>query len=268
MRIAPTVSIIVPTKNRAEYFAQAIQSALHQTFEDFEIVVVDSASTDNTRTIVENFKDKRIRYIRQDEDRGQSASRNEGVKHAKGEFVAFLDDDDLWFPAKLDKQLRKILKNPNVGLVSTGRISFKDGFNVIKVFEPFVNGKSFFSVLRKNCVGNCSTVMVRKRCFEKVGGFDENLPCVEDHDLWIRIAKKYQVDCLKEPLAWYRVHGKNVSFDSRRIIKAKQIMFRKYAGYLKSYPRIRRFWHYKNFVGYLKLRKFMEATKELLRIFI
>jgi len=264
----PTVSVIIPTKNRADYVSSAIQSVLHQTFGDFEIIVVDGASIDNTREVISKFDDERIRYIREKKDRGASASRNTGIRLSTGKFIAFLDDDDLWMPSKLEKQLELVNKKPNVGAVYTGTWGFKKNGKVIVSRIPFLRGNIFPEILEKNYVGGCSMVLVRKECLEKVGLFDENLPAGEDFDLWIRLAKYYQFDCIREPLVLYRIHEKRVSADPYRSLIAKKSLFEKYSMELTTSFNDRKilgFWHYGLGVRYCECGDVRRGKKEFVK---
>ena len=125
----PTVSVIIPTYNRAHLVDRAIQSVLNQTYKDFELIIVDDGSTDNTEDIIKEFqkKDERIKYIRHEENRGGSAARNTGIKAAKGEYIAFLDSDDEWLPIKLGRQISEFTNKSKIALVYTGRIIIEEG---------------------------------------------------------------------------------------------------------------------------------------------
>jgi glycosyltransferase involved in cell wall biosynthesis len=245
----PKVSVIIPTKNRAYYLSSAIQSVLDQTFGDFEIIVVDGASTDNTGEVIDKFDDERIRYIREKKDKGASASRNIGIKNSRGRFIAFLDDDDRWMPSKLEKQLYLINKNPDVGLVYTGFWKFNNSGKTMGRARnlPSVRGNIYPKILRVNYIGGCSTVLVRRECLEKVGLFDENLPAGEDFDLWIRLAKHYQFDYVKEALVLYRIHSKRITSDQCRGVRAGKLLYEKYSKELTTSFGDRKtlaFWHY------------------------
>jgi glycosyltransferase involved in cell wall biosynthesis len=226
--LSPEVSVIIITKNRAHYVSSAIKSVLKQTFKDFELLVVDAASTDNTKEVVCEFHDRRVRYIHEDRDRGVSASRNVGINLSKGEFIAFLDDDDLWMSTKLEKQVDIIRKNPLIGFVSTGIRVLNENKKIVKFGIPRAKDNIFPKILIRNMIGNCSAVLVRRRCFEKVGLFDENLHAAEDFDMWIRLAKYYQFDCVQEYLLVTRKHSKSISTDYERVLKATRTLYRKH----------------------------------------
>lgn len=199
----PSVSVIIPTYNRAHLIGRAIQSVLNQTYQDFEIITVDDGSTDNTEEVVRRFRDERIRYIRHQKNKGVAVARNTGVKASRAEYVAFLDSDDEWLAKKLERQM-EIVKNaaPRIGVVYTGFWRIKDNK---RVYTPSSNikpkeGDIYTSLLKGNFVGTSAT-LVRKECFGKAGMFDERLPPAEDWEMWIRISKCYHFECIDEPLA-------------------------------------------------------------------
>ena len=262
--MCPKVSVVIPTKNRANYLSSAIQSVLRQTFKDLEIIVVDGASTDNTK-VVSKFADKRIRYVHQKKDRGQSASRNLGIKCSRGKFIAFLDDDDLWMPTKLERQLKIISKNPKIGLVCTGALVFENNSKILGSRIPDRKGNIFPDILKRNYIGNCSSVLIKKECLDKVGLFDENLKVCEDFDLWIRLTKYYEIDYLQEPLILLRLHEKRISTDIDRILRTNKSLFKKYVKDLRKLQKIRGFWHYRFGRLYCKCGKAAEGRKEFMK---
>ena len=196
------VSIIIPTYNRATSLGTAIQSVLNQTYKDFEIIVVDDFSSDNTEKVVREFQDQRISFIRHPENRGSGCARNTGIDRAKGRFIAFQDSDDIWLPGKLMKQIEALSKAcDEVGVVYTGYIRKDSG--VEKYFpESYVKEKQnniLRQLVRGNIVGT-PTAIVKRECFEKAGLFDEELSNLEDWELWLRIAKDYLFIFIDEPL--------------------------------------------------------------------
>jgi len=238
----PKVSVIIPTYNRAKLLPAAIQSALDQTFQDLEIIVVDDASPDNTADVVAGFKDSRIRYVRHSANKGEAGTRNTGLRHVSGDFIAFLDDDDLWLPEKLEKQMRLLESSPpRVGAVYCGftRVERSTG-NVIGETKPEKRGDIFRDMVLENCVvGGGSTVLLRKRCLGEVGEFDEEIPFGPDYDMWIRVSQKFQFDFINEPLMIYHEHTDRMSTNYPLMIAGLEAQLRKYghlfAGNRRSY---------------------------------
>lgn len=268
--MVPEVSVIIPTKNRAHYVSSAIQSVLDQTFGDFEIIVVDGASIDNTREVISKFDDERICYIREKIDRGASASRNTGIRRSRGKFIAFLDDDDLWMPSKVEKQLQLISEKHSIGAVYTGTLRFNKSGKIIRFQKPYLKGNIFPQILKKNYIGNCSRVMVRRECFDRTGLFDEKLSACEDWDMWIRLAKHYQFDYIIEPLVLYRVHEKGISSNRHAILQATKLMFNKFSADLNASDNARAqkilaYWHYRFGEIYCALGDTEKGKKEFIK---
>ena len=209
----PTVSIIVPTYNAGQYVTDSITSALNQTCKTTEIIVVDDGSTDDTVERVRAFGRRVTLY--QQENAGAAAARNHGAELATGEWLAFLDADDLWAPDKLERQL------DHVGELAW---SHTDWFFIGADHTEAVTGSSRSpqyggSILPELLVCNfigTSTLMVRQEVFREVGGFDPTLRALQDWDLWLRIASKYDLAYLAEPLVYYRVHALSTSRSPRK----------------------------------------------------
>jgi len=237
----PKISVVIPTQNRAEFLRAAIQSVLNQTFQDFEIIIIDDASVDETANVVQGFKDPRIWYVRHETRRGQGATRNAGIRQTSGEYVALLDDDDEWLPEKLERQAVVLDRSPlKVGLVYTGFSKIDtNSRQLIHTFIPKKRGSIFNDMCTDNWVGTCSTVMLRKQCFDVVGLFDESLAAGADWDLWLRISKEFDIEYLAEALVWYRVHGHSISTNHDSQIQGVEGLLRKHGQVLaqcrKSY---------------------------------
>ncbi len=193
------VSVIIPTYNRAAWMIEAVASVLAQTYRDFELFVVDDGSTDGTLAALASFGGK-IKVLRREERQGVSAARNLGARAATGDWLAFLDSDDLWLPDKLARQVGYLQANPDLVICQTGETWIRNG---VRVNPPEacrkVAGDIFLPSLAR-CLVSPSAVMLNLRLFEEMGGFDESLPAAEDYDLWLRIAWRHPVGLLPEPL--------------------------------------------------------------------
>jgi len=203
----------MPAYNAGLYIYESIHSVLNQTLSDIELIVVDDGSTDDTVEIIQSFGNK-VCYVAQ-QNKGAAAARNTGVMHAKGEWLAFLDSDDIWVPDKLEKQLQQC---GNYEWSCTDIVFVGSGENVGKRASDIeITGCGF--VLPKLVVSNfiaTSSVMMKKAVFEEVGGFDVTLRALQDWDLWLRVAAKYELGYLHEPCVEYRVHKKSTSRSTRR----------------------------------------------------
>ncbi|MCW4024180.1 MAG: glycosyltransferase [Candidatus Bathyarchaeota archaeon] len=236
----PVVSVILPTKNRSRFLEPAIKSVLSQTFKEFELIIIDAASTDNTSQVVNGFNDSRIKYLRQEKDEGVCAARTLGISKSKGDFVAFLDDDDLWLPKKINTQLTVFRGASNaVGVVycSSGYYIRMDE-QVVKFHGASVSGNIFAQIVEKNIIGNCSGVMVRRECFSDVGLFDASLYAGEDWDMWIRLAKKYEFEPADGFQYMYRLHAHRASsrVNTYKRLNAVRIILKKFLPDIEALP--------------------------------
>ncbi len=200
------VSIIVPTYNRANVIKRAIDSILRQTYSAYEVIIVDDGSTDETASVIAGIQDTRIRYIVLEENKGVAHARNVGIQEAAYDYVAFLDSDDEWLPDKLRLQMDKLLDPSNqFGMVycrmggelrdGTGRFVCPHQDFVKEILE----GNLFQPLLHYNVIGTPSMI-VRKECLEKVGGFKETLQCLEDWELILRLARQWKIGFVDEIL--------------------------------------------------------------------
>ncbi len=193
----PEVSVIIPTYNRREFVREALASVYAQTFLDFELIVVDDGSTDDTEAVVHEFSE--ARYLWQ-ENRGVSAARNAGAAASCGPLLAFLDSDDLWQPGKLAAQVAFFQAYPEARICQTEEIWLRNGIRVNPHRKHRKPSGDIFARSLELCLVSPSAVMLRRTFFEQLGGFDENLPACEDYDLWLRIAVQEPVHLLNEPL--------------------------------------------------------------------
>ena len=206
----PIVSVIIPTFNRANLLISAIESVLSQTIKDFELIVVDDASTDDTQQKVAAIDDPRIRYIVQEKNLGECGTRNTGLDAAQGQYIAFLDSDDEWLPNKLEKQLNVFKTAPDdLGVVYSWLQVINDQGKIIRMRKPDISGDVKDYLIYKNLIGTPSTVMIKKECIEPGLKFDTNLRCCGDWDMWLRISKQYRFEVIPEPLTLYRDHDED-----------------------------------------------------------
>jgi glycosyltransferase involved in cell wall biosynthesis len=194
----PLVSVILPTYNRGWILTEAIDSVLAQDYKDYELIVVDDGSTDNTRQILEPYG-QNIIVLRQT-NRGVSAARNRGIAQAGGQLAAFLDSDDLWLPRKLSRQVDFFNLNPDAVINQTEEIWIRNGVRVNPKDRHRKPSGMIFERSLELCLVSPSAVMIKKTLFDAVGVFDENLPACEDYDLWLRISCRYPIHLIDTPL--------------------------------------------------------------------
>lgn len=194
----PMVSVIIPTFNRGWILEEAIDSVLEQEYQNFELIVVDDGSTDNTPEILNSYSSK-ITVIRQ-ANQGVSAARNKGIRHSSGQLIAFLDSDDRWLPHKLSRQVAFFESHPELSICQTEEIWIRNGVRVNPKKRHQKPSGMIFERSLALCLVSPSAVMLRRSLLEDVGLFDENLPACEDYDLWLRISCRYPVGLIDTPL--------------------------------------------------------------------
>jgi glycosyltransferase involved in cell wall biosynthesis len=215
----PKVSVVVPSYNAMTYLPETLESVLKQTFTDFEVLIVNDGSSDHIVQWASQVTDPRVRLISQ-ENRGLPEARNTGIAEAQGEYIAFLDADDLWEPTKLEKQVRRLENDLAVGLVYTWTaLVDQSGKPTSRVFVSHLEGNVWEKIVVNDMISNGSSAMVRRSCFETVGVFDPNLTSAEDRDMWTRIAARYPFAVVKEPLTLYRQHPNSMTKNRQRMIQ-------------------------------------------------
>jgi len=223
------VSIIVTTFNRAHMVIETIDSILNQTFNDFELIVVDNCSSDNTEEVIKAYTDERIRYFKHDNGGIIAVNRNYGINQARGEYLAFCDDDDLWLPEKLEKQMLEFEKDNQIGLVCSNAIIFDNNGEVGEFHKTELPDSNFTlkSLIWQNSV-ICSSVLVKKRAIDDVGLMDESpeIFSAEDYELWLRVAQKYRIKYIELPLMKYRTHPGSYKKKPVEAIKRNRAVYR------------------------------------------
>lgn len=229
----PKVTVIIPTYNRANQMVRSISSVLGQTYGDFELIIVDDASSDNTAEIMASFDDERVKCIRREQNGGAAAARNTGIRAATGEFVAFNDSDDEWLPDKLERQMEVFEIVPSkVGvvycdswLVHNGKEGLLRAPNIMPE-----DGMVFRRALAGHVYGiGVQTAIFRKECFEIAGLFDENLRVEEDSEFFIRVCKHYCLYHISVPLVKRFVTQSSLWFgNDENHLRAHETILKKY----------------------------------------
>jgi len=245
MKNQELITVIVTTYKRdTEIVLRAVNSVIAQTYQNLEIIIVDdSPSSFEKRAEVENaiakIDDSRVNYVKHEYNLGACAARNTGIKISKGNFIAFLDDDDLWHFDKIEKQIDKILLS-ECGLVYCRYYIIDQRKNKKKIYaEKFHEGNVFYQLLKVNFIGSTSFPLIRKECFQECGFFDETLKASQDYDMWLRISQKFLVDYIDQPLADYFIHkGESISNNINNRIQGAKAINKKHSIFLKKNSRV------------------------------
>lgn len=193
------ISAVIPVHNRASLLNKAVGSVLEQTYPVEEVIVVDDGSSDDPRSELKNFPDKRIKFVQQPNE-GVSAARNRGIRESRHEWVALLDSDDYWLSKKIEKQVLLHRENPELLVSQTDEIWVRNGKRVNPKKYHFKKDGNIFESSLSLCLISPSAVLIHKNIFNDAGLFDVRLPACEDYDLWLRITRKYPVGLVPEKL--------------------------------------------------------------------
>ena len=220
------ISVIIPTYNRAEQALKAIESAINQSYTDFEVLVCDDGSTDNTEERVKSVQDSRIIYLKQ-KNKGPGAARNLGLRNAKGEIIAFLDSDDLWLPNHLEYIAEFFKIYPEAGMAYTQNdiIYAEDtrrkpvNYKYKRIEIPHTEKKEgfwlydglVFGRYLESCISATPCTAVRKKVFEETGMFNEELSSSQDYEMWLRISNKYRIGAIRKPTVLVLAQAKSIS---------------------------------------------------------
>ena len=232
----PIVSVIIPTYNRARMLGEAIESVRAQAVHDVEIIVVDSHSTDGTADVIRRAGPGIVHL--QQERLGVAAARNLGIQHASAPYIALLDSDDRWLPGKLERQLAFLREHPQTGLVYARMWSYHVDRPNERRLDPYVIARSFDELLNGPNAVTTSTVLLRRECLDAVGLFNPALRAAEDHELWLRIAKRFPIAFMDEVMGEYRRHGESINTNPTLLYEGYrgyfEIILRDYRGHLRD----------------------------------
>lgn len=234
----PKVSVIIPTYNRAHTLKRAMNSVLQQEDVNLELIVVDDGSTDNTKELVESYSDTRVRYLSCSQNNGPSKARNLGAATAQGVYIAFQDSDDEWSLQKLKKQLQVFdTAQGNIGMVYCSFVKRYSDREVtyppVDVPRQYKSGRIFDTLLFRPLVGT-PTMLIPRKVWDEMQGFQEELRCFEDWELTMRIAEKYSIAFVDEPLVTVYESTNSLIVDSTKAIEADFYMFREFYEYYKK----------------------------------
>ena len=261
------VSVIIPTYNRKIfYLSKAITSVFQQTYSNYEIIVVDDniCTSKFSSDIKKYCKLHKITYLKTKGREGANCARNIGAYHAKGFYLAFLDDDDIWLPNKLKIQL-KYFEN-DIGMVySNGYVISPNSKRLYIKSEDFISKSNLYQLLLYNYIGPTVTAVINRDCFFDIGMFDEDMPVKQDYDLWIRIAEKFKIIGINQPLYLYLQHDSyQMTKDYSLILKGYQKLYKKYRKYYQSDSILTFFLYLKIAILFKYQKRYLKYIKYLL----
>ncbi|MGI8721965.1 MAG: glycosyltransferase, partial [Geodermatophilaceae bacterium] len=250
------VTVVIPTRNRSGLLRQTLGTVLAQEDTDFDVVIVDEGSTDETPEMLQRWPHDRLTVLRHEQAKGVSAARNAGLAAATGPWVAFVDDDDIWSPTKLAAQLAAARRTPEAGWVCAGAVRVDSRLRLRGAERTPVPADVGRTLLARNVIpGGASGVLARADLVRQVGGFDETLSNLADYDLWIRLGLAGGMAVVDRPLVGYRVHTAGMAHDVRRSERELTYVEQKYADAREEYgltvQRERFLWYF----GALSLRQ-------------
>ncbi len=255
-------AIITTHKRNPEIVERALKSVIAQTYHVEDVIIVDDSPSDfehrmDVKKMVKGYADRNVKYIEHTQCQGACAARNTGIAASRGEFVAFLDDDDEWKPEKIEKQLEKF-KDDKIALVYCGAEVFNDADGSVNYDKTdYLRGKVYENLILNNFIGSTSYPLIRKKALIDVGGFDVLMQSAQDYELWLRISQKYEVDYVPEALALYHVHpGVRISTNPAKRINGLERLNSKNIDFIKN-NRITRYYRY------IKITPFYSANKQM-----
>jgi glycosyltransferase involved in cell wall biosynthesis len=225
------ISVIIPSFNRSKDLKKALESVFVQTYTNLEIIIVDDASTDDTQSLIKDIIDPRIIYVRHSHNQGGGAARNTGIGKASGEYIAFLDSDDVWISDKLEEQINLFHQlDSSYGVVYCSLQVYESGQKK-EIFQAKYSGFFLYELLAKNYIGTLSSVLIRKKYLQEVKGLDPFLKSCQDWDLYIRLMKICQFAYVEKPLVEYYINkldAVRISNNRKSIIHGHELFFNKF----------------------------------------
>jgi len=209
----PLISVIIPVYNGEKTIKKTIESVLNQTFSDFELLAIDDGSQDSTLSVLKEITDSRLNIF-SFPNAGVSASRNRGLAEARGEYISFLDADDLWTPDKLEAQLKALQENSQAAVAYSWSDWIDESGQFLRAGGHItVNGNAYEKLLLRDFVESGSNPLIRKYALDEVGGFDQSVTPAEDWDMWLKLAARYEFVTVQSPQILYRVYPTSASFN-------------------------------------------------------
>jgi len=279
------VSVCIPTRNRALYLGQAVKSVLNQDYDNYEVIIADNHSSDNTEQLIRSLNDKRVRYYRNAKNIGLARNWNRALQYANGDYVTIFHDDDVMLPGNISKKAFVLDAQSNVGLVHSNIERIDAGGKRVGAHwakrhkDDYIRKGSecFMEMLLGNNFICAPTAMIRKDCFNRLGAFNKRLPYTCDWEMWLRIMLFYDIAYIKEPLVYYRCHPAMTTEEYlrtkglRQIYKAKKNVLLEYALCIKDHKRligeINGIFRRRAFdlcMRYARQKRIMEAVRSLL----
>lgn len=232
------IDVIITTKNRSDNLISAVNSVLKQTINNYSIFIVSDASTDNTIEVAERLKSEHdcIDFIQLEESLGANNARNIGLRNTSSKYICFLDDDDEWYPEKLEKQFTLMESKPKVGLVYTGINIIYPDYDINYYSCSGATGDLSKKILMGNLIGTTSNVMFERDLIDKAGLFDLEMPAKQDYDMWTRLCQYTEVGVINEPLVKYynEISQKQISSSIEKHVKAMSLFYKKYKEYYST----------------------------------
>ncbi len=270
----PTVDVIIPTYNGLPWLKSTIESVLEQTHKNLQLYVIDDGSTDEgeTEKYVTKLVDRRVHYHRKSNG-GQATARNVGIKLSTAPFIAFLDSDDVWYPTKLEKQLALMQKSPSVGLVYGHHYIIDEDDTIMGNLRLWKRGKIFNDLCAGNFIaGSASMVLIRREVFDEVGLFHEDFLIGEDWEMWLRIAKVYEIDFVPEIIAALRQRKEGMQQNQKKMADGlvyNYDVMRRELGLTKPQEKIlAAYCLYHAGVDYMRIGRRDLARRTLLKLFL